>query len=214
MNDQPQGPSDFITEAYSLKDKEGMIGFYDKWAQEYDEQMLGKGYESPQRIAQILDDYLLEYDIAVLDIGCGTGLTGKHIKSTGISRLDGMDISAEMVEVARSRHIYRDLFVADVNLPLEIPDNSYDAAISSGTFTHGHVGSEPLLEIFRIIKPGGLLACTIHFELWHDRGFDATFAKMIGNHEIQCLALREGPFYENAANEGWFCIYQKRPGQK
>ncbi len=210
MKDEPQGPSDFITEAYALKGTDSAIEFYRKWARDYDSQMLSKKYSSPQRITRLLDEYVFDYDIAVLDVGCGTGLTGKHVKSTGVTRLDGLDISPEMIEVARSREIYRNLLVADINQDFDIADDSYDAIISSGTFTHGHVGPKPMLEILRVLKPGGLLACTVHFELWHAMKFDAMFATLISSNQIQCLALHEGPYYDNSATEGWYCLYQKQ----
>jgi predicted TPR repeat methyltransferase len=209
MSDTPTGPSDFVTEAYSLGDKESILKFYRKWAEEYDRKMASQGYLSPSAIAALLDKHLLRRDIEVLDVGCGTGLTGVEIKQYGVEYLDGIDISGEMISVARSRDIYRRLYVADLNKPLALDDQSYDAAISSGTFTHGHVGAEPITEIFRVLRPGGLLACTVHFDLWHNRGFDAVLAKMISANEIQCLALKEGSYFQGSEPEGWFCVYQK-----
>ncbi|MGI9319735.1 MAG: class I SAM-dependent DNA methyltransferase [bacterium] len=209
MSEKPTGPSDFITEAYSLKDKESILKFYRKWSEDYDRQMSSQGYTSPSAIAELLEKHLLRHDIEVLDVGCGTGLTGSHVKQYGVENIDGIDISGEMISVARSRDIYRRLYVADLNRPLPLDDHIYDAAISSGTFTHGHVGAEPLMEIFRILRPGGLFACTIHFDLWHSRGFDSVLAKMIASNDIQCLALKEGCYFQDAKPEGWFCVYQK-----
>ena len=209
MPDKPTGPSDFITEAYSLGDKQSILAFYRKWARDYDREMSDQGYLSPAAIAELLDKHLLRHDIEVLDVGCGTGLTGQHIKNLGVQNVDGIDISGEMISVARSRDVYRKLYVADLNKPLALEDKSYDAAISSGTFTHGHVGAEPLIEIFRLLRQGGLMACTIHFDLWHAKGFDAVLAKMIAAGEIQCLALEEGCYFQGSSPEGWFCVYQK-----
>jgi len=209
MSDTPTGPSDFVTEAYSLGDKESILKFYRKWAEEYDRNMSSQGYLSPSAIAALLDKHLRRHDIEVLDVGCGTGLTGVEIKQYGVEYLDGIDISGEMISVARSRDIYRRLYVGDLNKPLALEDQSYDAAISSGTFTHGHVGAEPIAEIFRVLRPGGLLACTVHFDLWHNRGFDAVLAKMISANKIQCLALKEGSYFQDSEPEGWFCVYQK-----
>ncbi|MCZ6796542.1 MAG: methyltransferase domain-containing protein, partial [Gammaproteobacteria bacterium] len=97
----------------------------------------------------------------------------------------------------------------DVNLPLEIADFEYDAAISSGTFTHGHVGPGPLDEIFRILKPGGILACTVHNDLWQTRGFEARFNALINAGNIECLHLKQDKYYESGDLEGWFCVYRK-----
>lgn len=209
MTDKPKGPTDFVTEAYSLADKESIMKFYRKWAESYDQQMTGQGYASPGAIAELLETHLRRHDIEVLDVGCGTGLTGLEVKQCGVTDIDGVDISGEMIAVARSRNVYRKLYVADLNQTLSLADQSYDAAISSGTFTHGHVGSAPIKEIFRVLRPGGLFAFTVHFDLWHSKGFDAVLAQMISTNEIQCLALKEGPYFHGAKPEGWFCVYQK-----
>ena len=71
------------------------------------------------------------------------------------------------------------MLVGDLSQPLEVPDSEYHAVISSGTFTHGHVGPEPLDEIFRILKPNGILACTVHIDLWQTRGFEAKFKSLL-----------------------------------
>lgn len=206
---RPSGPSQFITDAYSLRSKEDVLGFYRKWAADYDNQMLGQGYLSPQAVAALLAAFLNADQPEILDAGCGTGLTGEHVHSMVPGLLDGIDISGEMIAVARSREIYRRLLVGDLNMPLPFDNHSYDAVVSSGTFTHGHVGAAPLRELVRVLRPGGVLACTIHFDLWHSHGFDRTIADMLADGSIRCLSLSEGPYYDGQNNEGWFCVYQK-----
>lgn len=209
MPDDPAGPNAFVSEAYGLNDKESILAFYRKWAREYDDQMRSTGYLSPRDIAALLADHLPDHGAEILDIGCGTGLTGREVVGRGFSIIDGMDISGEMVAVARSRDIYRRLLVGDLNQPLALDDASYDAVVSSGTFTHGHVGPGPLPEIFRILRPGGILACTVHFDLWHSKGFDAAFADLMSRGVAVCRALTEGPYFDPGDNEGWFCVYQR-----
>ncbi len=206
---KPKGPNDFVTEAYSLSDKKSVLAFYRKWASGYDDKMLAQGYISPREITHLLDQHLEDRQAHILDLGCGTGLTGQEVTDIGFTRIDGMDVSGEMIAVARSRGIYQRLIVGDLNQPLPLPDNAYEAAISSGTFTHGHVGPEPIPEIVRVLKPGGLLACTVHFDLWHSRGFDTVFAGLMSQGAIECVALSDGPYYTGGDHEGWFCVYRK-----
>ena len=201
--------SQFLADAYSLDDTQGAIQFYRKWAKEYDTNMASLDYLSPGSIVRLLAQFLTVETPSVLDVGCGTGLTGETLKAEIDSEIDGIDISGEMIEVARSKNIYRNLVVGDLNQPLIFEDNQYDAAICSGTFTHGHVGPQPIEEIFRVLKPGGLFACTVHFDLWHTRGFDVTFAKLLSDDRITTLSLEEGQYFENSPAEGWFCVYQK-----
>ena len=205
-----RGPNEFVNEAYGLKDDEKMVDFYRKWADDYDHQMLVElGYTSPITIAQLLNEHLPDKDARILDIGCGTGLTCTFLHQQGYRSLVGIDLSPDMVRVAQDRGIYQQVMVGDLNLPLEIADASYDAAISSGTFTHGHVGPEPLDEIFRILRPGGILACTVHIDLWQSKGFEEKFNSLVDAGIIECLHLKQDKYYETGDLEGWFCVYRK-----
>ncbi len=188
-----------------------MVDFYRKWAADYDHQMLNElGYTSPTKIAQQLSQHLPDTQSTVFDIGCGTGLTCVFLAAKGYTNLDGIDLSPDMVRVASERGIYRELLVGDVNQALERNDESYDAVISSGTFTHGHVGPEPLDEIFRILKPGGILACTIHQDLWTSMGFEEKLATMSANGIASPVSCEMDSYYKGREPEGWFCVYRKK----
>jgi predicted TPR repeat methyltransferase len=206
----PKGPSAFVDEAYHLEGSDAAVRFYRKWAVDYDHQMLDiLGYTSPASIAEILLQHLPDRDAAVLDVGCGTGLTCRVLAENGYARLDGIDLSAEMLAVARERGIYRQLLQGDVTEPLALESNSYDGVISSGTFTHGHVGPEPLPEIFRVLKSGGILACTVHQDLWQSMGFETAFAELVEKGIATRIRVEPGSFYRDKPAEGWFCAYRK-----
>lgn len=206
----PKGPSEFVDAAYHLDDEASMVDFYRKWAADYDHQMLDElGYTSATKIAQQLTQYLPDTQSTVFDIGCGTGLTCAFLAEKGYTNLDGIDLSPDMVRVASERGIYRELLVGDVNQVLERNDESYDAVISSGTFTHGHVGPEPLDEIFRILKPGGILACTIHQDLWTSMGFEEKLAALAAKGIASPVSCEMDSYYKDRDPEGWFCVYRK-----
>ena len=187
-----------------------MVDFYRKWAADYDHQMLDNlGYTSPTKIAQQLGEHLPDTGSTVFDVGCGTGLTCVFLAAKGYTNLDGIDLSPEMVRVAAERGIYRELLVGDVNQALDRDSQSYDAVISSGTFTHGHVGPEPMDEIFRILKPGGILACTVHEDIWESMGFEKKFATLVEQGIATRKSLKLDSYYKTGPAEGWFCVYQK-----
>jgi predicted TPR repeat methyltransferase len=210
MTTDVKGPSEFVNQAYSLDDDDKMVDFYRNWADDYDHQMLDElGYTSPITIARLLDEYLPEKNARIFDIGCGTGLTCVFLHQQGYRALDGIDLSPDMVRVAENRGIYQDVLLGDVNQPLAVADNSYDAAISSGTFTHGHVGPGPLQEIFRILRPGGILACTVHMDLWQSKGFETSFESLVATGTAERLHLELDKYYKSGDLEGWFCVYRK-----
>ena len=201
---------DFVQQAYHLESTDEMVDFYRKWAADYDRQMLDqRGYTAPSSIAKILSEQLSDTRASVLDIGCGTGLTCRLLAESGFSQLDGIDLSQEMIEVARERGIYRNLLQGDVNQPLQLETASYDGVVSSGTFTHGHVGPGPLDEIFRVLKPGGILACTVHQDLWQSMGFEDRFAALVDQGIASLISLELGSYYRDKPLEGWFCVYRK-----
>jgi len=187
---QVKGPSTFVSEAYQLGDQAGTVDFYKKWADDYDHQMLDElEYVAPLGIARLLREYLPDTESEIFDVGCGTGLTCRLFADNGYRALDGIDLSPDMVRVAGEQGIYRELIVGDVNEPIDRLSSSYDGVISSGTFTHGHVGPEPLDDIFRILRTGGILACTVHKDLWESRGFEQKFASLVSDGKARCLQL-------------------------
>ena len=207
---EPKGPNEFVDAAYHLEDEASLVEFYRQWAEDYDHQMLDElGYISPATLTGLLCRHLPDKNAAILDVGCGTGLTCVPLAEAGYRNLDGIDLSPEMVRVAAERGIYRELLVGDLNQALDRDDASYDGIVSTGTFTHGHVGPGPLDELFRILKPGGILACSVHQDLWESMGFRVRFDALADQGVATCLVLEHGSYYRDSPPEGWFCIYRK-----
>ena len=96
-----------------------------------------------------------------------------------------------------------------LNTVLDIPDQTYDAGISCGTFTHGHVKADALDEILRVLKPGACFACTIHREVWQSAGFGSKFAQLMASGVAELESMNEQPFYENAPDDGRFCVIRR-----
>lgn len=84
---------------------------YDEWAARY-EATVAAGLDRP------LLDQLISPDwhnlTTVVDLACGTGRTGMWLAQHGVKYIDGVDISSEMLEFARTKCVYRHLHVADV----------------------------------------------------------------------------------------------------
>ena len=211
MNDPSKERSEaFLKAAYDLNDDAAMQRFYAEWAAEYDEQLeQGLGYLAPAKVCACFMRHFSDRDAPILDIGCGTGLTSIALSKSGYSTIDGLDFSAAMLEQAENRGFYRALIQADLNAPLEIADSSYAAALSSGTFTHGHVGAEPLDEIFRIIVPGGIFACTIHNDVWQDLGFDKKIRELSESGKIEVVEQNLDLYFADGARDGQYCVLRK-----
>ena len=101
---------------------------------------------------------------SILDLGCGTGLTGVKIRDF-CSNLEGIDLSSKMLEVAKTKNVYDKLDQVDIVEYLSNAELDFDYFISTDVFIY--LGE--LSEVFRLIKaknkkPGKLIFSTEHTE--------------------------------------------------
>lgn len=65
----------------------------------------------------------------LLDLGCGSGLSGEALSEAGHAWV-GLDISAAMLDVAREREVEGDLLLGDLGHGLPLRAGVFDGAIS------------------------------------------------------------------------------------
>jgi len=207
----PQDEQELLRRAYGLSSDEASQALYRDWAKTYDKTMLeGLQYQSPRLIAARLEDLMPEWGRAVLDIGCGTGLAGRELAARGFTVIDGIDISPEMMAVAREQGGYGDLIRADLNARLPLADGAYQGAICCGTFTSGHVRAHCLDEIARVLAAGAPFAFTVKLEVWESFGFKDKLAQLQAAGVLAILALDPGCLYANSPQaDGMFCSVRR-----
>lgn len=105
----------------------------------------------------------------ILDFGCSTGRVLRHFERERAEhgwRLNGVDLQARLIEWQRQNfpdHFRVFTSCAIPHLPFE--DNSFDVIYGMSVFTHiKFLWDEWLMELRRILRPGGLLIQTIHAE--------------------------------------------------
>jgi len=90
------------------------------------------------------------------DLGCGTGRTGAWLREHGVASIDGVDLTPEMLDVARERGAHDRLVVADV-ADTGLDGGAYDLVIASLVDEHLE-DLEPLYrEAWRLAEPGAWL---------------------------------------------------------
>lgn len=201
-----------LERAYSLKTDEDKQSLYRDWAGTYDKTMLEDlGYVSPALVAQLLGDSVQDRSAIVLDVGCGTGLAGAELAGLGFTTIDGLDYSHQMLDMAAKRGVYRNLVEADLTKPLELQNAAYDAAICTGTFTHGHVGPGCLRELFRLLKSGALFAFSVNAGVWQELGFEAKLASIEAEGVASLKSRKAGVNYKTSdAPDSWLNLYERQ----
>lgn len=112
----------------------------------------------------------------ILDIGCGWG---EFAQAFGKKIDMGVDIAPRDLYVAAKGSMYKNLTLADArNLPFS--DNSFASVISISTFEHIPNPKKLLSEMYRLIKPSGILAITMETEEVDSNTFYRPFLQKIG----------------------------------
>ena len=94
---------------------------YAEWARDY-EATVAAGLDAP--LLKALSSIDWNAIATAADLACGTGRTGFWLRQQGVQLIDGVDITREMLEVARAKGVYRHLDCADVSRT-ELPSASY-----------------------------------------------------------------------------------------
>ncbi len=141
-------------------EKNDSIRVHDEHASEYDREVRETGWFGPEVLFGLCFEYVSPHE-RLLDIGIGTGLASLPFARAGLD-VFGIDGSAEMLEICRSKDFAEDLREFDLRgMPLPYSDGSFDDVICCGIF-HLIGDLEPIFkEVFRVIKPGGIFAFNI-----------------------------------------------------
>ena len=154
-----------LQNAYDLKSPDDNVELYSAWAETYDNDFI----EDMQ--------YKLHFSVAeefvlnggkglILDVGAGTGALAQALLQKGKFSIEATDISQEMLKVAKSKKIYERSFLSDLTEEIPMENDIYDGVVSSGTFTHGHVGPSAMVELVRVTKPTGLVTISVNEKHW------------------------------------------------
>lgn len=172
MSDDPD-----LERAYALETPQDSVRLYADWADSYDHSFVqGTGYVLHLEVARHFA--LMGGFGPVLDVGAGTGLCGEALNARGISPVDGTDISQPMLEQAGAKGAYRTLFQGNVLDGLTLPHGPYQGAVSSGTFTHGHVGPQGIDTVLHAVRAGGWIVLSVNAQHFKAAGFAAKMSEL------------------------------------
>ena len=204
----PQGAGDeraaLLKAAYAVKSPDDNRELYAKWAATYEQFLNDYRYIYARQVAEMFAERSSTHTEAVLDAGCGTGRLGWELSRLGISPVDGIDISPEMLAEAGTltgpdgAPSYRRLMEADLTGPIDLETDSYSGLVSSGVFTHGHLGPDALAELLRVVRPGSAGVIGINASIYESNGYKDRLERYAADGVIGDLEAQFRKVYEDA----------------
>jgi predicted TPR repeat methyltransferase len=211
MSDEKISNNEAIDAALHLDgDPLNVKQFYEDWAKNYNLDTTSSDYIGPAISAKLLSQYLPAKDSKLLDAGCGTGLVGIELKALGYDRVDGFDLSDSMAEQAIATGAYQQVLggIDMMRAAENYADTSYDAILSVGVFTLGHVPPEALIVLLQLAGPGGLLLISTRTHYYDQTNFQLVMDDLIDSGQVELLqVIRDAPY--NNDGDGHYWILQK-----
>lgn len=129
--------------------KTDIIDFFDKLAQTWDNVQV----RNEDVIKMILEKSGIRKDIAVLDVACGTGVLFSDYLNYGVASVTGIDISTEMVNVARCKFPQVEIICDDAEQYTF--QNLYDVVMIYNAFPHFPNPDQLFKNLSTALKVGG-----------------------------------------------------------
>lgn len=134
---------------------------FDQYAPKFEKSLIEKlQYNTPEIIYRAVSDAGEREFEHLLDLGCGTGLAAQLFAGSA-ARMTGVDLSPAMVEIARAKNIYHDLYVGDIDAFLQKNKDSYDLVLSADVFVYIGALEQIFQNIAARISPEGLFAFSV-----------------------------------------------------
>jgi len=145
---------------------------YASWAATYDKEVKENGYVTPKRIADALKDIVSDQSELILDYGCGTGLSGSALWAVGFKNIDGLDVSEEMVHLAKKKSIYRNLRVFEPSTKIPVQAEQYKIITAVGVIGAGAAPLQVFSDLLSLLPSNGLLAFSFNDHTLSDPSYE------------------------------------------
>jgi predicted TPR repeat methyltransferase len=147
---------------------------FDSFAEDFDRQLLEDlEYRAPKLIHALFREIsgAEPGGLDILDAGCGTGLSGLDFRQYAGS-LTGVDLSPEMLKLAKDRDIYDELLEDELAGCMRARPGRFDLIVAADVFCYIGDLSESLSAAHIALKPGGIVIFSV--ESQSKRGYALT----------------------------------------
>jgi SAM-dependent methyltransferase len=137
------------------------------------------------------------------DLACGTGRIGVWLRQQGVPALDGVDLTPAMLEMARTKDVYRQLYVGDLS-DTPLSTEAYD--LVTAVLVDEHLADvRPLYrEAARITRPDGYFVLVGYHPFFLMSGIPTHFNSTTGEPvTIQCYVHLMSDHVQAALAAGW-----------
>ena len=133
--------------------KQDVIEFFDHLAPQWDADMI----RHDDIITAILDNAGVKAGVDVLDVACGTGVLFPDYLSRDVGSLAAVDISPEMVRIAREKFSEDKVTVCCGDVEELDFDKQFDCIVVYNAFPHFPEPARLVERLSGLLKPGGIL---------------------------------------------------------
>lgn len=183
---------------YTKSTSQDVKSHYNEIAEGYNTFLQETNYVLSDLVAQEVVDFYHDVAARVVDIGCGTGKLGIALKTLKKGMIiDGIDFSNSMLDIAKETEVYDALYSVDVKTNLFEITKKYDALISSGVFTPGHLDHNDLLNLVDLVNPQGRVFVSVKKDYFDSTGFDSALDEAVSNGVIHSLGYTETLIWDN-----------------
>jgi predicted TPR repeat methyltransferase len=169
------------------------VGLYDDWSEYYEADLKAIGYAAAHRCAAALAKEDPNLTSPVVDLGCGTGLSGEALKAAGFAEIDGYDFSDGMLALARKKNCYRDIVHTDLSQPNAVPDKGYRHAALVGVLHHTHAPPEAISGALALLPKGGCVVFTLNDETLRFPEYTVYVDELVSAGEVEIASMEYGP---------------------
>lgn len=206
------GRTTFLDTVYDLDTGDGTAthALYRDWAESYDAELLANDYASPGRVAEAMVRQVQDREAPLLDLGCGTGLSGVALREAGFTAIDGTDFSAEMLAVAERKGVYRRLTAGDLSRPIPAAPGEYENITAVGVFSPGHAPAEMIDAVLGLLPPGGCFGFTLNDHAIEEGVYEARAQAAVAEGRAQIAESTYGEHVPGAGLKAKVIVLRRR----
>ncbi len=198
----------YLQQVYNLGDQAEVDAYYSAWAETYDQELIDQGYRTPDRCAAALASFV-PGDAAILDVGCGTGLSGAALTAAGFTNISGQDVNPDMLAIARETGLYRELELTDLADQFPFAAGTYAALTAIGVIGIGAAPAALLTMSLEALAAGGHLVFSYNDHALAMPEYTQVLDQALTSGVAEQVFSEHGPHFEGLASSSTVYVLRR-----